>query len=108
MEPFGGIEQLAWSPDSKFIAFTCRCLTGVDYSISTDSDIFLYDVEACDLNSSEHTKNLCKGGEFGVVPDGGFTDSPDGICNPTKTFKYQFINTKLKHYNVGYDTNPKF
>jgi len=108
MEPFGGIEQLAWSPDSKFIAFTCRCLTGVDYSISTDSDIFLYDVEACDLNSSEHTKNLCKGCEFGVVPDGGFTDSPDGICNPTKTFKYQFINTKLKHYNVGYDTNPKF
>ena len=108
MEPFGGIEQLAWSPDSKFIAFTCRCLTGVDYSISTDSDIFLYDVEACDLNSYEHTKNLCKGGEFGVVPDGGFTDSPDGICNPTKTFKYQFINTKLKHYNVGYDTNPKF
>ena len=24
MEPFGGIEQLAWSPDSKKIAFTCR------------------------------------------------------------------------------------
>ena len=106
MEPFGGIEQLAWSPDSKFIAFTCRCLTGIDYSISTDSDIFLYDAESGDMNK---TKNLCKNCcEFDVVPDGGFVDSPDHICNPTKTLKDQFINTNLKDSNVGYDLNPKF
>ena len=106
MEPFGGIEQLAWSPDSKHIAFTCRCKTGIDYSISTDSDIYLYDVESMDMDK---TKNLCKnGGEFDVVPDGGYVGSPDNICNPTKTLKDQFINTNLKHYNVGYDFNPKF
>ena len=106
MEPFGGIEQLAWSPDSKSVAFTCRCKTGIDYSISTDSDIFLYDVESKDMNK---TKNLCKnGGEFGVVPDGGFVDSPDNSCNPTKSLKNQYINTGLKDYNVGYDTTPKF
>ena len=108
MEPFGGIEQLAWSPDSKFIAFTCRCLTGINYSISTDSDIFLYDVESKDMNQ---TKNLCKNGcEFDVVPDGGFVDSPDNICNPTKTLKNQYINQHddVKDYNVGYDLNPKF
>lgn len=109
MEPFGGIEQLAWSPDSRYIVFTCRCKTGIDYSISTDSDIFLYDVEAHDLKSSGHTKNLCKnGGEFGVVPDGGSVDSPDNLCNPTKTLKGQYINTNKKDLNVGYDTNPKF
>jgi len=106
MEPFGGIEQLAWSPDSKYIAFTCRCKTGIDYSISTDSDIFLYDVESGDMNK---TKNLCKNcGEFDCVPDGGFVGSPDNTCNPTKTLKDQFINTNLKDYNVGYDFNPKF
>ena len=33
MEPFGGIEQLAWSPDSKTIAYTCRKKTGLEYSI---------------------------------------------------------------------------
>ena len=108
MEPFGGIEQLAWSPDSKFIAFTCRCKTGIDYSISTDSDIFLYDVESGDMDK---TKNLCKnGGEFDCVPDGGFVGSPDNTCNPTKSLKNQYINQAkdLKGYNVGYDTNPKF
>ena len=46
MEPFGGIEQLAWSTDSKQIAYTCRTKTGLEYSISTDSDIYLYDLDA--------------------------------------------------------------
>jgi Dipeptidyl aminopeptidases/acylaminoacyl-peptidases len=44
MKPFGGIEQLAWSPCGKFVAYTSRKKTGLEYSISTNSDIFLYDV----------------------------------------------------------------
>ena len=44
MKPFGGIEQLAWSPDGKQIAYTCRKKSGLDYAISTNSDIYLYDV----------------------------------------------------------------
>ena len=39
MMPFGGTEQLAWSPDSKTIAYTCRKKVGKAYAISTDSDI---------------------------------------------------------------------
>ena len=110
MEPFGGIEQLAWSPDSKFIAFTCRCKTGLEYSISTDSDIFLYEVEARDLNFIEHTKNLCKPfQEFGIQPCDAMAYHGDGKqLNPTKTLKDQAINEKQKHENVGYDLNPKF
>lgn len=42
MKPFGGIEQLAWSPDGKVIAYTCRKKTGLEYSVSTNSDIYLY------------------------------------------------------------------
>jgi len=112
MEPFGGIEQLAWSPDSKNIAFTCRTKTGLAYSISTDSDIFLYDVEAHDLNSYEHCKNLCKlNHEFGIVPDAGVPYHGEGNqLNPTKTLKDQKINTdaEMADMNVGYDQNPKF
>lgn len=44
-EPFGGIEQLSWSPDSKMIAYSCRKLAGKRYAFSTNTDIYLYDVE---------------------------------------------------------------
>ncbi|MBR5989297.1 MAG: S9 family peptidase [Prevotella sp.] len=92
MEPFGGIEQLAWSIDSKNIAYTCRKKTGVNYAISTDSDIYLYNI------GTRKTKNLCK-------PEGYVEPAID----PTKTMKYQKVNAKenLKN-NVGYDTNPQF
>ncbi len=54
MKPFGGMEQLAWSPDGQLIAYTCRKKTGLAYSISTDSDIYLYNIEG------GITTNLCK------------------------------------------------
>ena len=39
MRPWGGTEQLAWSPDSKTIAYTCRKKTGLEYAIRTNSNI---------------------------------------------------------------------
>jgi len=45
MKPFGGIEQLAWSPDGKIVAYTCRKKTGKEYALSTNSDIYFYNVE---------------------------------------------------------------
>ena len=92
MEPFGGIEQLDWSPDSKCIAYTCRKKTGVLYSISTDSDIYLYEV------ATGKTRNLCK---------------PEGYLAPkvdvTKTLRNQAVNaTENLQNNPGYDQNPQF
>lgn len=55
MLPFGGTEQLAWSPDSKSIAYTCRKKIGKEYAVSTNSDIYLYNVE------SKQTQNLTEG-----------------------------------------------
>ncbi|MDX2430851.1 MAG: S9 family peptidase [Bacteroides sp.] len=46
MMPFGGLEELAWTPDGKKIAYTCKKLSGVDYTFSTDSDIYFYDLES--------------------------------------------------------------
>ena len=54
MLPFGGIEQFAWSPDGKSVAYTCRKKAGAEYTKSTDSDIYLYDIE------KGQTTNLCK------------------------------------------------
>ena len=92
MEPFGGMEQLDWSTDSKQIAYTCRKKTGLAYSISTDSDIYIYNI------GTRTTVNLCKPADY-VEPE----------IDPTKTMKYQKVNApeNLK-YLPGYDQNPKF
>ena len=92
VKPFGGIEQLAWSPDSKTIAYTSRKKTGVKYATSTDTDIYIYDI------STGKTANICK---------------PAGYIEPetdlTKSMKHQAVNAEenLKN-NPGYDTNPQF
>ena len=44
-EPFSGIEQLDWSPDGKYIAYSCRKLTGKKYAFSTNTDIYIYNIE---------------------------------------------------------------
>jgi len=91
LAPFGGMEQLAWSPDSKNIAYTCRKKTGVDYAISTDADIYLYNVE------TGKTVNLCKPADYKEVK-----------VDATKTMKNQAINHQTADVNVGYDVNPRF
>ncbi|MBQ7259455.1 MAG: S9 family peptidase [Paludibacteraceae bacterium] len=44
MKPFGGVEQLAWNPNNEELAYTCRKKTGLDYAVSTNSDIYLCNV----------------------------------------------------------------
>lgn len=75
MKPFGGIEQLAWSPASDKIAYTCRKKAGLEYAVSTDSDIYLYTL------ATGKTENLCK--DFGSTDRNMGYDinpqfSPDG------------------------------
>ena len=43
IEPFGGTEQLSWSPDGRYIAYSCKKLSGKKYAFSTDTEIYLYD-----------------------------------------------------------------
>ncbi len=45
MKPWGGVEQLAWAPDNKTVAYTCRKKAGLEYAVSTNSDIYLYNIE---------------------------------------------------------------
>lgn len=91
MAPFGGIEQLAWSPDSKQVAYTCRKKEGVEYAISTDADIYLYNI------GTRATRNLCK-------PEG----YKEPKIDPTKTMRDQAVNHQAGDMQVGYDVNPKF
>ena len=66
--PFGGIEQLSWSPDGRFIAYSCKKLTGKEYAFSTDTEIYLY----CPLTGE--TTQVTLGGGYDTNP----VWSPDG------------------------------
>ena len=55
MKPFGGVESIAWSPDSKQVVYVSRKKTGKEYSLSTNSDLYLYDIE------NKTTKNITEG-----------------------------------------------
>lgn len=55
MKPFGGIESFAWSPDSKILIYVSRKKTGLEYAVSTNSDLYAYNVE------SGETHNITKG-----------------------------------------------
>ena len=70
MKPWGGIEQFNWHPDSKQIAYTCRKKTGINYTQSTNSDIYLYNIE------TKTTSNLTEG-MMGYDTNPCF--SPDGL-----------------------------
>ena len=67
-EPFGGAEQLDWSPNGRHVAYSCRKKTGKEYAFSTNCGIYVYDI--------------LTGETTPVKTDGGYdTDpvwSPDG------------------------------
>ncbi|MBQ6283460.1 MAG: S9 family peptidase [Bacteroidales bacterium] len=69
LEPFGGLDQVSWSPDGQMVAYSCKKVaTGREYAFSTDTEIYIYKIVT---------------GETVRIPmDGGYdTDpvwSPDG------------------------------
>lgn len=93
MMPFGGMEEFAWSPDSKKLAYVLRQKKGRDYAVSTDSDIFLYDI------NDGSSLNLCK-------PITRDIKQPVKI-DYTRSLKDQRIY-EGEDCNLGYDDNPKF
>lgn len=46
MRPFGGADAFAWAPDSKSLVYVSRKLKGMEYSFSTDSGLYLYNLES--------------------------------------------------------------
>ncbi len=107
LKPMGGEEELAWSADGKWLAYTSQKNFGKEYAISTNSDIYIYDV-AKDL-----TTNLTEGMN-GYDKDPVF--SPDGKTMIWKSmeeagnesdrerlFMYDFGTKTKKELTTGFD-----
>lgn len=54
-KPFGGDEDFIWNPDSKHVLYCTKKKFGTAYAISTNTDLYEYDVE------NRTTKNLTEG-----------------------------------------------
>jgi dipeptidyl aminopeptidase/acylaminoacyl peptidase len=54
-KPFGGSEDIVWSPDSKGLVYVCKKKFGKEYAQSTNTDLYYYSI------GTGKTRNLTKG-----------------------------------------------
>lgn len=97
LQPFGGMEEIAWSPDGRYVAYTCKKLSGTDYAVSTNSDIYLYDLD------TRTTRNLSQ-------PNPGYDKepvfSPDGrylAWNQMQTAGFESDRNRIIVYDLKKD-----
>ena len=109
LKPFGGIEQINWSPDSKNIVYTCKKKKGKAYAFSTNSDIYLYNIE-----TKKHT-NLS---EDNLGYDVAAVYAPNGKkiawesmehdgneADKNRLIVYNFETKEKKDYSKDFDQN---
>ena len=114
LAPYFDHAEIAWSPDSKQLAYTCKPLMGVEYAVSTDSDIFVYDLE------SGETKNICKGNaDFAMVgydkypvwsPSGAkiafcSQERPGNEADKSRLFIYDVATGEVEYLTADFDYN---
>ena len=98
MKPFGGSEQVSMSPDGKMIAYTCKKLSGTEYAVSTNSEIYIYDFTA------RRSRNMTEGMP-GYDTNPAF--SPDGkqlIWLSMQTATYEADRNRIFLYDFATGT----
>ncbi|MCF6343041.1 MAG: S9 family peptidase [Bacteroidales bacterium] len=100
LSPFGGIEQVNWSADSKTIAYTCKKLTGKAATLSTNSDIYFYNIE------TGETTNMTEGMMgFDVAP----SFSPDGKYMAWESMEREgYESDQNRLFVMNLETGEKF
>jgi Tol biopolymer transport system component len=109
VRPWGGMEQVNWTVDGKNIAYSSRKKYGIDYALSTNTDIYFYNL------ASGETKNMTKG-MMGY--DNNLTFSPDGKymawesmerdgyeADKHRLFLMDLTTGKAKDMTEGWDQN---
>ena len=109
MKPFGGTEQIVWSPDSKTLAYVCKKKVGREYAVSTNSDIYLYDVVSGE--TSNFTEGMMGYDQNPVYsPDGKYlaweSMERDGYeADKNRLFVADLETGEKKDYSANFDQN---
>jgi len=108
-KPFGGNEQIAWSPDGKTLAYICKKKVGKEYAVSTNTDIYLYNVETG--NTINFTSGMMGYDQNPVFsPDGKYlaweSMERDGYeADKVRLFVADLKTGEKKDYSGGFDQN---
>jgi len=70
LAPYFDLAEIAWNNAGTQLAYTCKKQTGTTYAVSTDSDIFIYDV------ATGRTTNICKKNTSGSTEMPGYEKYP--------------------------------
>ncbi|MFO7864784.1 MAG: alpha/beta fold hydrolase [Salinivirgaceae bacterium] len=109
MSPYFDNTEMTWSPDGNTIAYTCKKLVGKDAAVSTNSDIYLYDV------ISGETSNITKANKgydrYPVFSPNGKqiayqSMETDGYeSDKNRLFIYDIEAKMAENYSVNYEEN---
>ncbi|MBK5203391.1 MAG: S9 family peptidase [Prolixibacteraceae bacterium] len=108
-KPFDGMDQILWSPDSRSIVYSCKKLHGKEYTLSTNTNLYSYDLKNCiTTNLTENNHGYDRTPSFS--PDGkhlAWTSMKrDGYESDKMRLKVMdMITGEKKDYSSNFDQN---
>lgn len=107
VEPFDGIEEVAWHPGGRKLVYSAKRQTGKAYATGTNTDIFLYDLDAgTTANLSEGMPGYDKHPAFS--PDGRYLAwlsmaTPGYEADKNRLFVLDMQTGKKEDLSAAYD-----
>jgi dipeptidyl aminopeptidase/acylaminoacyl peptidase len=107
--PFGGGEQIGWSPDERYLAYTSKKLVGTEFATSTNNDIYMYSL------ADRQTRNASEGNvgydiEPRFSPDGRYLawlsmETPGYEADRNRIMVLDLTNGSKREITEGFDQN---